>query len=63
MGGLHRAQVLLDEGQHRALADLARSEGRTVSELTREAIARYLAEREGSQPGQVKTTRESYTSS
>ncbi len=46
MGNLHRAQILLDEGQHRALAMQARLEGRSISDLTREIIARYLAERE-----------------
>lgn len=43
MSGLHRAQILLDEEQHRALAAQARAEGRSISDLTREIIAHYLA--------------------
>ncbi len=46
MGNLHRAQILLDEEQHRALATQAKLEGRSISDLTREIVARYLAERE-----------------
>jgi plasmid stability protein len=46
MGSLHRAQILLSEEQHQALATQAALEGRSISDLTREIIARYLAERE-----------------
>lgn len=46
MGRLHRAQILLEEEQHLALAMQARLEGRSISDLTREIIAHYLAERE-----------------
>lgn len=45
MGHLHRAQILLGEEQHEALATQARLEGRSISDLAREIIDRYLAER------------------
>lgn len=51
MGDLRRAQILLEEEQHRALADIARAEGCSISELTREIIAQYLAKREASRRG------------
>jgi hypothetical protein len=46
MANLHRAQLLLAPEQHQALAEIARREGRSISDLVREIIQRDLAERE-----------------
>jgi len=35
---LYRAQILLEPEQHRMLAEIARKEGRSISEVTRRAI-------------------------
>jgi predicted CopG family antitoxin len=51
---MHRTQILLEPEQHRALAELARSEGRSVSELVREIIRQRLAERERKIDADVK---------
>lgn len=45
MAQLERVQVLLERAQRRALARLARREGRSVSEIIREMIQRSLAEK------------------
>jgi hypothetical protein len=45
MAGLERVQILLEGTQRRALARLARREGRSVSDILREMIRRSLAER------------------
>ncbi|WP_374689783.1 ribbon-helix-helix protein, CopG family [Promineifilum sp.] len=45
MGYLLRTQVLLEPEQHRTLHQLAEAEGRSVSDLVRAAVAKYLAER------------------
>ena len=39
---LHRAQILLDENQHRELERLARDSGRSMSELVRTIMDDYL---------------------
>jgi hypothetical protein len=39
---LHRAQILLDEDQHRELEKRARESGRSISELMRQITAEYL---------------------
>ena len=41
-GHYHRAQILLDPEQFRRLALLARSEGRSISSLTREFVQQGL---------------------
>lgn len=41
---LYRTQVLLEREQHEELQVLAATEGRSMSELIREAVAEYLAE-------------------
>lgn len=46
MGRLHRTQLLLAPKQHQLLADVAQTEGRSVSDLLREIVDQYLAERE-----------------
>jgi len=39
-------RVRIDEGVHNALKKIAREEGRTVSELVREAVAMLIRQRE-----------------
>ena len=46
MGNYYRAQILLEPEQHRALAELAKREGRSISDLVRESVQVYLAERD-----------------
>ena len=46
MGRLHRTQVLLEPKQHQLLTDMAQLEGRSVSDLLREIVDQYVAERE-----------------
>lgn len=46
MAELYRAQVLIERKQHEALQALAAAEGRSMSEIIREAVAGYLVERE-----------------
>ena len=46
MSTLYRAQVLLEPEQHQALAEIARSGGQSISEVVREIVRQYLAERE-----------------
>ncbi len=40
---MHRTQLYLDEDLHQRLKSLARKQGRTVSDLVREAVARVYA--------------------
>ena len=42
---LQRTQILLEPEQHRALSDLARVEGRSLSDLVREFVQVQLAQR------------------
>lgn len=39
---LHRAQILLDDSQHRELERLSHDTGRSMSELVREMMNEYL---------------------
>jgi predicted CopG family antitoxin len=41
----HRTQILLEPKQHEALADIARQEGRSISDLVREMIGQQLTQR------------------
>lgn len=43
---LYRTQVLLEHKQHESLQALAAAEGRSMSEIIREAVAEYLVERD-----------------
>jgi len=43
----HRAQLLLEPGQHEALAEIAGRRGESISRVVREAVAEYLARQEG----------------
>lgn len=45
MSTLHRAQLLLESEQHKALAEIAEQEGLSISALVREIVRRHLAER------------------
>lgn len=47
MGTLYRAQILLEPEQHKALAELAEKDGRSISELVREIVRQYFSEAEG----------------
>jgi hypothetical protein len=46
MAALYRAQLLLEPEQHQALAEIARREGRSISDLVRDIVRQHLAERE-----------------
>ncbi len=46
MADLYRTQILLERRQHRDLSELAKAEGRSLSDLVREAVAEYLVERD-----------------
>jgi hypothetical protein len=46
MSTYYRAQILLEPEQHRTLAELAESEGRSISDLVRESVHAYLVERD-----------------
>ncbi len=43
---MQRTQILLEPEQYRALVELARLEGRSLSELLRELVRDYLAQRD-----------------
>lgn len=42
---LHRTQILLEPEQHQALAELARREGRSISDVVRELLREQLEQR------------------
>jgi predicted DNA-binding protein len=42
---MFRAQILLEPGQHHDLEQLARSTGRSTSDLVREIVGEYLSHR------------------
>jgi hypothetical protein len=46
MAQLYRTQILLERAQHDSLRELAAAEGRSVSDVVREAVAEYLVEQE-----------------
>ena len=46
MTRLYRTQVLLERRQHESLQQLAAAEGRSVSDVVREAVAEYLVDQE-----------------
>lgn len=43
---LQRTQILLEPQQHRALVEIARQEGRSLSDVVREMIRRHLEQRQ-----------------
>ena len=46
---MYRAQIILEEEQHTALAELAKQEGRSISEIVREMVHAGLLERQRQQ--------------
>ncbi len=46
MAQLYRTQVLLERAQHESLQQLAAAEGRSMSDVIREAVAEYLVDQE-----------------
>jgi Arc/MetJ-type ribon-helix-helix transcriptional regulator len=44
MTQLYRAQILLEQTQHDSLRELATAEGRSVSDVVREAVTEYLVD-------------------
>ena len=42
----YRAQILLEPEQHTALVEIARRQGRSISEVTREIVAQYLTQQD-----------------
>ena len=46
MTQLYRTQVLLERQQHESLQQLAAAEGRSMSDVIREAVAEYLVDQE-----------------
>jgi Arc/MetJ-type ribon-helix-helix transcriptional regulator len=40
---MYRAQILLEPDQHEALAEIAREENRSISDLVREIVRQWLA--------------------
>lgn len=46
MSTLCRTQLSLESEQHQALAEIARREGRSISELVREILREHLSERD-----------------
>ena len=45
MTSLYPARILLESAQHQAQAEMAAQEGRSISDLVREIVGQYLAER------------------
>ena len=46
MGTLYRAQILLEPEQHKRLAEIATFQGRSISDVVREAVQDYLSEQD-----------------
>jgi F0F1-type ATP synthase membrane subunit b/b' len=42
---MHRTQLLLEPEQHQALAEIARKEGRSISDRVREMVQRLIEQR------------------
>jgi hypothetical protein len=51
---MHRAQILLDPQQHRALRDIAKRQGRSISSVVREMISDQLVRMREEQDSQVR---------
>ena len=43
---MYRAQILLEPGQHEALAEIARREERSISDVVREIVHEWLSDHE-----------------
>lgn len=46
MGTLYRAQILLEPDQHKGLGELAKRDGRSISEIVREVVRVYLSDQD-----------------
>ncbi len=46
MSNLQRTQLLLEREQHETLAEMAKKQGRSISDVVREIIREHLAEQE-----------------
>lgn len=46
MSTLYRAQILLKPEQHHVLTEIARQQGRSLSDLVREIVREHLAQRD-----------------
>jgi ParB-like chromosome segregation protein Spo0J len=46
MNKMHRAQILIDPEQHQTLAEIARREGTSISEIVRLAVQEWLRGRQ-----------------
>lgn len=53
-GKKYRAQILLEPEQAKALAAIARQEGRSLSDLMRDIVAQYLAGRGAPEAGAAR---------
>jgi hypothetical protein len=51
---MHRAQILLDPQQHRALRELAERQGRSISSIVREMINDQLLRLKKEQEGKIR---------
>jgi hypothetical protein len=51
---MHRAQILLDPQQHRALRELAERQGRSISSVVREMINDQLVKLKKEQDGKIR---------
>lgn len=54
VGKLYRTQILLEPEQHQELIEIARSEGRSVSDLIREMLKGVLEHRRADQDAEIK---------
>jgi len=51
---MHRAQILLDPQQHRALREIAKRQGRSISSLVRDMINEQLIRLKKEQESQIR---------
>jgi predicted CopG family antitoxin len=54
VGKLYRTQILLEPEQHQELAKIAKSEGRSVSDVIREILKNQLEQRRTNQHAAIK---------
>ena len=50
---MHRTQILLEPEQHRYLTALAQSQGRSLSDIIRDLVSRYLIEQDAARAEQL----------
>lgn len=44
MGNLYRAQILIEQEQHQTLVEMAENQDKSISQIVREILQRYLRE-------------------